>query len=357
MGRSEAENNTPKLGEDFFTTEAPTTELLGRLAEVSEQVRTRFTEGCETNGENFVKGFIVSDIDGTIYSKSKLPTERTATAFKRCRDLGYTVILATGGPKAQALKVLPSLNFEVDYLVCSNGNEAWKVDGSTQKLNRIFVTHMQEKVADRIRAVIDDTLGHESVHRHFSLFDLSEDEKESGFSADTQQDMDALMEQSSLPEKVTSWMRTTGIHATPAHRARCRPILCMILSMTNKTQTEILVKVRQILADASIKDLKVFGLLTSVGIGCNSKASGVRFLIKSLNPESIPEDVIAFGDGANDIEMLAWAGKGVVMKNATSTVKECPFIHHMTESVDNDGVARVLEKVIAENKAIRVVKI
>lgn len=69
---------------------------------------------------------------------------------------------------------------------------------------------MQEKVADRIRAVIDDTLGHESVHRHFSLFDLSEDEKESGFSADTQQDMDALMEQSSLPEKVTSWMRTTG---------------------------------------------------------------------------------------------------------------------------------------------------
>lgn len=52
MGRSEAENNTPKLGEDFFTTEAPTTELLGRLAEVSEQVRTRFTEGCETNGEN-----------------------------------------------------------------------------------------------------------------------------------------------------------------------------------------------------------------------------------------------------------------------------------------------------------------
>lgn len=90
-----------------------------------------------------MKGFIVSDIDGTIYSKSKLPTERTATAFKRCRDLGYTVILATGGPKAQALKVLPSLNFEVDYLVCSNGNEAWKVDGSTQKLNRYMKTIKQ----------------------------------------------------------------------------------------------------------------------------------------------------------------------------------------------------------------------
>lgn len=54
------------------------------------------------------------------------------------------------------------------------------------------------------------------------------------------------------------------------------------------------------------------------------------------------EDIIAFGDMPNDIEMLSWAGWGVAMENAHAEVKaaadEVTVAHHQA------GVAKVLER-------------
>lgn len=49
-----------------------------------------------------------------------------------------------------------------------------------------------------------------------------------------------------------------------------------------------------------------------------------------------PADVVVFGDGENDIEMLRYAGLGVVMDNASDIVK----VHgdYITKSNDEDGI-------------------
>ena len=51
-------------------------------------------------------------------------------------------------------------------------------------------------------------------------------------------------------------------------------------------------------------------------------------------------DVVAFGDGLNDIEMLAFAGRGVAMGGAPPEVRAAAAAE--TESVNRDGVAREL---------------
>ena len=51
---------------------------------------------------------------------------------------------------------------------------------------------------------------------------------------------------------------------------------------------------------------------------------------------------IAFGDSMNDAEMLLAAGIGVAMGNAEPEVKE--LADRVCESVDDDGVARELER-------------
>ena len=38
-----------------------------------------------------------------------------------------------------------------------------------------------------------------------------------------------------------------------------------------------------------------------------------------------PEQVVAFGDGYNDLSMLLWAGTGVAMGNADARVKYRPI--------------------------------
>ena len=51
-----------------------------------------------------------------------------------------------------------------------------------------------------------------------------------------------------------------------------------------------------------------------------SKASGLEVGVRRLGVEA--GDVLAIGDGRNDVEMLAWAGRGVAMGQAPLEVQE-----------------------------------
>lgn len=53
-----------------------------------------------------------------------------------------------------------------------------------------------------------------------------------------------------------------------------------------------------------------------------------------------PQEVMAFGDGGNDLPMLRYAGVGIAMGNAAADVKNAADF--ITRSVDDDGVAYAL---------------
>ena len=56
------------------------------------------------------------------------------------------------------------------------------------------------------------------------------------------------------------------------------------------------------------------------------------------------EDVIACGDGLNDLSMIKYAGLGVAMGNAQQAVKDAADIVTLTN--DEDGIVPVIEKYI-----------
>lgn len=55
-----------------------------------------------------------------------------------------------------------------------------------------------------------------------------------------------------------------------------------------------------------------------------------------------PEEMMAFGDGSNDIKMMRTVGIGVAVANAQDTVRESA--DDIADSNDEDGVARYIEK-------------
>jgi Cof subfamily protein (haloacid dehalogenase superfamily) len=71
-----------------------------------------------------------------------------------------------------------------------------------------------------------------------------------------------------------------------------------------------------------------------------SKASGLADVAARLGVPA--QDVLAIGDGRNDIEMLQWAGRGVAMGQASDDVQA--VADHVTDTVHADGVARELER-------------
>jgi hydroxymethylpyrimidine pyrophosphatase-like HAD family hydrolase len=84
------------------------------------------------------------------------------------------------------------------------------------------------------------------------------------------------------------------------------------------------------------------GLLEASAAGV-SKASTLATLVADLGHGA--EDVVAFGDMPNDIPMLAWSRHGVAVANAHPDV--LAVADEVTSSNDDDGVAVVLERLLA----------
>lgn len=74
------------------------------------------------------------------------------------------------------------------------------------------------------------------------------------------------------------------------------------------------------------------------------KGAALRALCAALGVAR--EETVAFGDGTNDISMLRFAGLGVAMGNADFLVKAAADT--VTEDNEHDGVARVIERLLAE---------
>ena len=72
------------------------------------------------------------------------------------------------------------------------------------------------------------------------------------------------------------------------------------------------------------------------------KSQSIDKLIKTIGIKQ--EEVIAVGDGYNDMGMIQYAGLGVAMANAEDEVKAAA--NYVTLSNEEDGVAVVVEKFI-----------
>lgn len=77
--------------------------------------------------------------------------------------------------------------------------------------------------------------------------------------------------------------------------------------------------------------------LSAAGV---SKASGLAHVAEALGVD--PDQALAIGDGRNDLEMFAWAGRAVAMGQAIDEVKVAADA--VAASVDDDGAALELDR-------------
>ena len=71
-----------------------------------------------------------------------------------------------------------------------------------------------------------------------------------------------------------------------------------------------------------------------------SKSDAIQMLKDHFHVKH--EEIMAFGDNFNDIDMIRYAGLGVAMGNAADEVKQAADI--VTDINDNEGERQILDK-------------
>jgi len=260
---------------------------------------------------------IVLDIDGTlIFHERGRPTEACVQALHALKERGVLVIIATGrGPFISTPKALAGL--QADYLVCANGSYVVSRDGQVLHEDRLDAQHL-ERLVDFAEA-----RGH---HLYFTFEDAyylyakpptpqqekpKKDEKKPSFILDGR---GVLRHNDGMP-----------------YGAFC---------LMPREDT-----LRYCAAWPGLKMMESQKGAYDICSETSDKAVGVGVLLEKLGLSW--EQVVAVGDGENDIGMLARAGMGVAMGNARDHVKNAA--NYVTGSVEADGVLQVVKQFFSDD--------
>ncbi len=246
------------------------------------------------------------DLDGTLLRSDSTISDRTLSALEACRAAGMKLIVATGRSPKTASMVLPE-TFSPTGLVCYNGAQIWNGGGCLAQ--NALEPDLAKKIIRAIRRVspqaklyagIDDVLYCEHP-----------------------KDPEIFRQVTDLPTLIDTPVAKVVLDEMPTLDADlirgCLPAGCRFI-------------------------ITCGGRLGEIMTPTATKAWGLRTLAERWGIDM--SEVIAFGDETNDAEMIAESGFGVAMANAHSEI--LGIADHVTASNDEDGVAVMLEGLLAE---------
>jgi Cof subfamily protein (haloacid dehalogenase superfamily) len=285
---------------------------------------------------------IAIDIDGTLMpSTGPRISPRNCAALRAAEAAGIEIVIATGRRQAYAMPLIAQVGLSEDsVMISSNGAVVRGFDGGL--LDRRF---LPVEAARRLCVAL----------RGYGTLVFTFDREGAG----------ALVIESlkQLHARIDRWVdanRPYLVEIQPIERAFDageEPIQGMICG----TVEEMLTAERELLlsdvagqiamhrTEYPARNLSILDLLPP---GC-SKGAALHSLASIRGLER--NQIMAIGDNLNDLEMLEYAGRAVVMANASQEVRQLAQRRgwEITASNDEDGVAQAVEEVVrrhAENQ-------
>jgi HAD superfamily hydrolase (TIGR01484 family) len=267
-----------------------------------------------------VAWLIALDIDGTTIHFDGHLSDRVRDAIRAVADAGHHVVLATGRTISATLPIAEQLGIAHGFAVCSNGAVTVALDpdrpAGHQRLRT--VTFDPKPVLERLRGTWSDAL-------------VAVEVPEVGHLVSARFPDGELM----ADQHVVEW---DELIAHPATRVTFRS--------PSGTAEDFLALAERI-GLQGVNYAVGFTAWLDVNPDGVSKASALEEVRTDLGVA--PHQTLAVGDQRNDLEMLSWAARGVAMGQAPEEVHE--VADEVTESVEDDGLAVLLEDFLADESA------
>jgi 5-amino-6-(5-phospho-D-ribitylamino)uracil phosphatase len=249
---------------------------------------------------------VALDIDGTVVDHDGALPEAVRKAVGRVLDADVPVVLATGRSWHGTRPVFDELGLPPGSSVASNG--AVVVSYPPQEIRKAVTFDPREVIKKVVQFAPGTLIAVEEIGRgyrlngHFPGGDL------------------------------TGEMIIESIEQLSA-----RPVTRIILRDPDRSDEDFTSLARHLGLHGVTYFVGWSAWLDIAPLGVN-KASGLQDVADDLGVD--PTDVLAFGDGRNDIEMLRWAGRGVAIGDAPEDVQQAADV--VTDTfVDGGPVAEL----------------
>lgn len=262
---------------------------------------------------------LVLDLDGTLTNDRKEITPKTKEALMKAQEAGIRIVLASGRPTFGIAPLADELEIYKYGGVVMAFNGGKIMDWTTRNV-------MFEQILDEEYVPF---LFHKAIENGMSILTY-----QGKAIAATKKD-DEYVQHEAFINKMPIVQYDDFLHQVTYPINKC----LIVGNPLSLHQLELEIS-REMDGKMSVYRSADF-FLECVPLGVD-KAKSLQRLIDELSIRK--EEVIACGDGYNDLSMIEYAGLGVAMENANQTVKEAADF--ITFSNENDGVAHVIERFI-----------
>ncbi len=270
---------------------------------------------------------IALDIDGTLLTSRREMTDATVDAVRHAADRGVLVTVCTGRSLPSATAAVPRLTLNAPF-VLNNGALIYDVPINRARYTRHLPKHLAGDSVRLFRSLGFHPIVYGPLPEVRYFYYDSFDPDNHSFIYYAAQHADRVHQ----VEDVFDFLRQDVTCVTIAERVeRVRSRESHIRAQLPDTD---------VVFEISPWDRR-YCIVTVMPAGV-SKGGGLRRLASLLGIDL--SDVMAVGDNLNDLEMLSVAGMGVAMANGTPEV--LARADYVTASVDDEGVARVIERFI-----------
>lgn len=274
---------------------------------------------------------VATDIDGTIVPHGGTVSDRTRRVLHDCAGAGIPVVLVTGRPPRWLPPVVGATNLATTA-ICANGAIVLDTSDFSVRALHTIGSAVAAQIVLRLRAAVPDIV----------------------VAAEAPTELRASPEY--VRARATGW-QSEGL--APADHA-----IALMGSIDEMLASEEIVKL-VVLSPGSAPDHFLDVARAKIGHLAHVTRSAMSEALLEIGPHGVTkastlathahglgvaaEDVVAFGDMPNDVEMLSWAGRGYAMAQAHPDAVAAA--RHRAPAVEEDGVAQVLEAMLAKAPA------
>lgn len=283
---------------------------------------------------------VAIDLDGTMLNSYGMVTERTKNAIKETIEKGVEVIIASGRPIDSIKTIAKEINSK-NYFIAGNGALIYDIKNDEVIYDKYL---KKQKILEIIKICEENSISY-NVYTDKTILATALKYNVLYYHKENLKKQEAKKTNISIVKDMYEYVKNMEeekflkMTICDENKSIFNSIIRKLREIDDIEVLDVLHMSRKIIRQGT-EEIPIEYYYTEISSKDVDKWNAIEFLMEKLKIEK--EEVIAIGDNINDKKMIKESGLGVAMSGSTPIITE--IANEITDTNNNDGVAKILEK-------------